>query len=324
MNQAPLPSPSSFYLRLSVTDRCNFSCRYCRSGETERQDVLRYESLLALVARVAGNVPLRKVRITGGEPLVRRDLPRFVAGLRELLPEAELCLTTNGSLLRRHAPALRRAGLDRVNVSIDCLDPARFAALTRSAGPGAASVERILDGIAAAREAGLVPLRLNSVLMRSVNGDHLTDLVRTAAENDAELRFIELMPIGEAKSLPADEFLSGDEALGRLRESFGYVRALGDGGGTAVRHLLRDGDRLVTVGFITSVSHPFCARCDRLRLDSRGRLFSCLRREVGFDLAGPLRQGQLERLDARVRDIVRTKRLPEKTWPRRNMSAIGG
>ena len=316
-------SPASFYLRLSVTDRCNFACRYCRAAGADAVEnarrVLDYESLLALVGRIAHSVPLRKVRITGGEPLVRRDLPVFVSALRALLPEAELCLTSNGSLLRRYADDLRRAGLDRVNVSIDSADPERFAALTR----GALTVDRVLDGIRAAQEAGLGPIRLNSVLMRSYNGTHLPELVRTAARHDAELRFIELMPIGEAMHLPKEEYLSGEEALERLKRSFTYVRALREGG-TATRHLLRDGTRDIKVGFITSVSHPFCARCDRLRLDSRGRLFSCLRREVGYDLATPLLDGRIDDVDDHIRHIAASKRLPAESWPERDMSAIGG
>lgn len=312
----------SLYLRLSVTDHCNFRCAYCRPATRPLRagggDALSLPDLRALVREIAAVVPIRKLRITGGEPLVRAGVPDLVGSLRALLPAAELCLTTNGSRLADQAAALRAAGLDRVNISIDSLDPERFAALT-----GRAALEPVLAGIAAARAADFARIRLNTVLLRSINGDGLADLVRMAAAADCELRFIELMPFGAGQRLPADEFLSADEALATLRGTFPYVGPA-PGSDTAQRHVLRVGGRDTTVGFIAPVSHPFCGGCDRLRLDARGRLFACLRRSVGLDLGTPYGAGQFEEVRARVRSVLAPKRPPQADWPERDMSTIGG
>lgn len=312
----------SLYLRLSVTDHCNFRCAYCRptAGDPSelRPGVLSLADQLALVEAIRTVAPLRKVRVTGGEPLVRAGVPDLVARLRAALPDAELCLTTNGSLLRRHARALRDAGLDRVNVSIDSVDAERFAALT-----GGARVAPVLDGVAAAREVGFDRIKLNSVLLRTFNGDGLVSLVRTAVALGCELRFIELMPLGTATRLPASEFLPADEALRTLTRTFPYV-GRAPASDTAQRHVLRVAGRDVTVGFVSPVSAPFCGGCDRLRLDSRGRLFACLRRAVGLDLAGPLGEGRDDEVRRRIASVVAPKRPPESSWPERNMSTIGG
>jgi cyclic pyranopterin phosphate synthase len=312
----------SIYLRLSVTDHCNFRCAYCRP-RTERagdpaESGLSLTELHTLVREVDAVAPIRKLRITGGEPLVRSGVSALVRGLRTLLPEAELCLTTNGSLLARQAQVLRAAGLDRLNISIDSLDAERFAALTDGA-----ALAPVLDGIRAARDAGFDRLRLNTVLVRSVNGDALPDLLRAAAAAHSELRFIELMPFAAAGGLPPDEFLSADEALAVLCGAFPYV-ADAPGSDTARRHVLWVDGRPVTVGFIAPVSHPFCGGCDRLRLDARGRLFACLRRAVGLDLGGLFREGRLDELRACVRSVVAPKAPPRSDWPERDMSTIGG
>jgi len=309
-------------LRLSVTDRCNFRCAYCRP-RTARESVpappgLSLADLHALVREIHAVTPIRKLRVTGGEPLVRAGVADLVEKLRALLPAAELCLTTNGSLLADRAQALRTAGLDRLNVSIDSLDAQRFAALT-----GGAALAPVLDGIRAARAAGFERVRLNTVLVRSVNGDGLVDLLRTAVTAGCELRFIELMPFAATRALPADEFLSADEALATLCRTFPYVAAA-PGTDTARRHVLRVDGQLVTVGFIAPVSHPFCGSCDRLRLDTRGRLFACLRRAVGLDLVEPFREGRLEEVRRRVRSVVAPKAPPRSDWPERDMSRIGG
>jgi cyclic pyranopterin phosphate synthase len=328
LSESPAPASTgpgqvaaSAYLRLSVTDRCNLRCLYCRrdgDGPTvPRDDTLRYEETLDLVDALHDAIPLRKIRITGGEPLVRAELPTLVAGLRARLPHAELCLTTNGTLLARHARALRAAGLDRINVSFDSTDPTRFADLTQGG-----SLAHVLAGVRAARDAGFAGTKVNAVLLRSINGARLAQLVRAADDHDCELRFIELMPVGDGAQLFDREYLSADDALARLNRTFEHVA---DGGmnGTARRHRFRDGDHEITVGFITSVSHPFCRTCDRLRLDCRGRLFTCLRCSEGTDLMTPLRRGDRGELERRIRVQLPAK-TPAEGWPGHHMVAIGG
>jgi cyclic pyranopterin phosphate synthase len=307
----------SYYLRLSVTDRCNFRCVYCRpDGEPPTAGELDGATLLGLVRRIDGVWPLRKIRLTGGEPLLRPDLCELVAGLRRSFPDAELCLTTNGSRLAPRARALREAGLDRLNISLDGADARTFAAVTGGADLGA-----VLEGLDAARAAGFSHLRLNAVLLASAAGARLTELVRLAARHDAELRFIELMPIGPAAALEPRERLSAADALATLRRDLDYVRPL-DPSATARRHLLRDGVRELVVGFIAAVSEPFCAGCDRLRLDARGRLYSCLREGAGLDLVAAAREpGGLEALLTRAA----AKRPPRAGhWEPRRMVALGG
>lgn len=311
----------SLYLRLSVTDRCNFFCRYCRPPSPEqqqRQAQLPDEEILALVERIHSVAPLRKIRLTGGDPLMRPRLPGLVASLRAQLPEAELCLTTNGARLAKTARALRAAGLDRLNVSLDSLSPARFAAIT-----GVDRLDRVLAGITAARTAGFEGLKLNAVLLRSGNARELPDMVRFAASQQAELRLIELMPMGVARRIYADEFVPADEALATLKQSFPYVGSA-PGSDTSRRHRFELNGRDITVGLITPISEPFCKQCDRLRLDSRGRLLSCLRRQSGADLLTLLRQGRTDELDERISALLRSKGLPESHWPRRQMALIGG
>jgi cyclic pyranopterin phosphate synthase len=317
----PGQTPASAYLRLSVTDRCNLRCLYCRRDSdgpyVPRDDTLSYEETLDLVDALHEAIPLRKVRVTGGEPLVRAELPTLVAGLRTHLPHAELCLTTNGTLLGRHAASLRAAGLDRINISLDSTDPRRFADLTQGG-----SLARVLAGVETAHEAGFEGTKVNAVLLRSVNGDQLAHLVRTTHEHGCEIRFIELMPVGDGAALFDQEYLSADDALARLSRTFEHVADRGMNG-TARRHRFRDGDREFTVGFITSVSHPFCRNCDRLRLDCRGQLYTCLRCSEGTDLMTPLRQGEKEELDRRIRLLLPAKS-PAEGWPEHRMVAIGG
>ena len=315
--------PHPLYLRLSVTDRCNLACRYCRpeaapalAGPSPASE----EELLALVAAIEGQCGLRKVRLTGGEPLMHPDPPRLVARLHARLPRADLALTTNAIRLRRYAKALLAAGLTSLNISLDTPDAATYAHLTRGG-----RLAEALDGIAAAREAGFRALRLNTVLLRTVNGHQLADLARLAAGLGCELRFIELMPTGEGAPRFAADFLPADEALARLTEQFDYVGPLPDSD-TARRHrfLVRGCSQPLDVGFIAPVTQPFCGTCDRLRLDCRGRLYCCLRTEEGIDLLGPWRDGQPDEVCRRIRGAVEHKSPQRQTWPTRCMASLGG
>jgi cyclic pyranopterin phosphate synthase len=309
-------------LRLSVTDRCNLRCLYCRGDHgpplVSRPETLSYEETLDLVARIHHNSEIHKLRLTGGEPLVRAELCTLIRGLRGILPHAELCLTTNGTLLAKRAADLAAAGLDRVNVSLDTTDTRQFAALTRGG-----SLDSVLDGLTALTDAGFSPVKINAVLLRSFNGAHLADIARLAAARGCEVRFVELMPVGEAAELFAGEYLSARDALALLSQSLTHVGELGRQG-TAIRHLFRDNDTELTIGFITSVSQPFCATCDRVRLDCRGRLYSCLRHEQGIDLMTPLRSGLPHHLDAAIRSALPSKPARACTWPATQMARIGG
>ena len=312
------------YLRLSVTDRCQYHCRYCRQlGETPDPAgrPLPLPDLARLALAIHAATPLSKVRFTGGEPLLRAGLPELVADLRAALPApmTELCLTTNGARLAPLAEPLRRAGVDRINMSLDSVDPERFHRYT-----GRDDLAQVTAGIVAAQHAGFPHIKLNTVLMRSeVAAGGLSGLLRFAAHHHAELRFIELMPLGHARPLYETEYVSAAEALERLKEVATFEAVIGQDG-TAERHRFRLDDLPVVVGFITPVSHPFCDTCDRLRLDSRGRLHACLRREEGTPLADLLNPPESPRLHEAITRVISHKCHPETEWSRVPMTLLGG
>lgn len=309
------------YLRLSVTESCNLRCRYCRPerdrSAPERAGASDAE-IADLVSLIGEELGIRRLRITGGEPLLRPRLPELAAEIKRRLPEATFAITTNGLLLRRHAAALRAAGIDGVNVSLDAPEEAAFSAIARGGG-----LERVLEGIRAAREAGFDPVKLNCVLLETLNGRSLEDLVRFAARAGCEIRFIELMPLGEGARIFEAEYVPASEALRRLSAAFEHLGSEPPSA-TARRHRLRVDGREIVVGFIAPVSEPFCAGCDRLRLDCGGRLFSCLRAEDGVELLPPLRAGERALVRRQIRRCFSEKRPPGGIWPERHMSAIGG
>ena len=310
------------YLRLSITDRCDWRCRYCRpeSGvsESKSSPVADDVELLELVRLVHEETGIYKLRLSGGEPLLYRGVVGLIEQLRSLLPHAKLALTTNGRLLAGAVGSLSEAGLDAVNVSLDSLDPDRFRDVT-----GGGDVEATLDGIRTAVAAGFSKVKLNTVLIRRTNGDQLADLVRFAAGLGCEIRFIELMPLGQGTALWQSDFLGADDALDSLKSAFEYVGAA-PFTGTASRYRFLVGGRSVTVGMITPVSHPFCSRCDRLRLSRAGHLYACLRQPAGVELLPPLRAGAEQSVRQRIRDSVRGKQDPGEHWPERHMVTIGG
>ena len=309
------------YLRLSVTDQCDFRCWYCRPAHqdtvAERAPHLDARSLLALVSALHEVVGLHKIRFTGGEPLLRRDLADMVAALRSLLPDAELALTTNGLRLAERAASLRAAGLDRINVSLDSTDPRRFRQIT-----GVDGFDRVRRGLHAARDAGFAEPKLNSVLLRTGGKTELERLLTFAAERQAELRFIELMPFGLDAGDYAREFLAADDAFAMLAGLAHYQGALPESD-TAERHWFTHAGFDVVVGLIRSVSHPFCGRCDRLRLDARGQLRPCLRRRDHLDLSRLVERTGPE-LATTLRDTLAGKQESTLRWPNLSMAAIGG
>ncbi len=271
--------------------------------------ILRYEEIIRAAELIHRVRPLRKIRVTGGEPLLRRDLASFVGQLRRHFPAAELTMTTNGTALAGAAAALKRAGLSRINVSLDSIDPELFHRSTGSTDPG-----KVIRGIDTALEAGLRPLKLNSVLQRSINAGQIPDLVAFAASRQCELRFIELMRIGPARQLDDDEYVPMAEALEILRRRWPDIRPL-ERGENSRRYLVPTGEGLARVGFIAPVSHPFCGRCDRLRLDSRGRLHACLRQGDRIDLRAMIRNGADDQWSLRqIRQLLEGKGSPGTAW----------
>ena len=324
--QAYVPAPRrSTYLRLSLTSACNLHCRYCRPEGESASDAWGYgcsplsdERLLHLLSTLHEAVPLRKLRLTGGEPLLRPGLPGLAASLRARFPETELCLTTNGLLLEERAALLFQSGVQRLNVSLDTLDPGLFQKLA-----GRPGLPRVLDGLDAARSAGFASVKINAVLLRSYNLESLPDLVRLAAEKGCEIRFVELMPFGAGAALFRKEFYPAALALDRLLSAFPYAGPLPPSD-TADRHGFEVDGVEVPVGFITPVSSRFCDRCDRLRLDSSGRLFACLRDEEGVDLAALYARGGRPAVVRAVRKVLLLKGKPAGRWPRRVMAHLGG
>ena len=277
-------------LRISVTDRCNLRCRYCMPEQEyvwlPKESILTFEEITRL-ARVFLSLGVTKLRLTGGEPLLRHDLPTLVSML-SALEAGDLAMTTNGLLLSKQADALRRAGLQRVTVSLDTLRPERMRELARSDRHA-----DVIAGIAAARAAGFTHVKLNSVVIRGVNDDEVGDLIEFARRQDAEVRFIEYMDVGGATGWSAEQVVSQREILGRLTQRYGPIAPVDPSGGgdvsaPAERFRLPDG---ATFGIIASTTAPFCRSCDRSRLTADGTWFLCLYAAQGIDLRGPLRAG---------------------------------
>ncbi len=275
-------------LRISVTDRCNLRCQYCMPEEDyawlPREELLHFEEIATLVD-VFIALGVDKVRLTGGEPLLRRDLPRLVRLLAAKSGLRDLAITTNGLLLAEQAPALHAAGLHRVTVSLDTLRADRFRALTRRTG-----LEQVLAGIAAVPRAGFTATKLDTVVMRGVNDDEVVDLVELAKGVPAEVRFIEYMDVGGATRWSMDRVVSRREILDTLARRYGAIEPQPEPGSTAPAERFRLPDGTV-FGIIASTTAPFCAACDRSRLTADGMWYLCLYALQGADLRGPLRRG---------------------------------
>ena len=291
-------------LRVSVTDRCNMRCRYCMPEDEyvwlPRASILTFEEITRLVGVFTG-LGVRKLRLTGGEPLLRHDLATLIAMLTRDARITDLAMTTNGLLLANQAAALRAAGLQRVTVSLDTLRPERMLAYAKS--PRHADV---LAGIAAARQAGFGRVKLNAVVIRGFNDDELGDLIEFARAHDAEVRFIEYMDVGGATRWSRDQVVSQQEILGMLTRRYGPIEPIaGDGRAPAERFRLADG---TSFGIIASTTAPFCRACDRSRLTADGTWFLCLYAAQGTDLRDRLRRGAT---DDELAALVR------KTWQAR-------
>ena len=312
------------YLRIAVTDRCNLRCVYCMPPEgvprIPHDEILSYEEIRTVV-QAAAELGITRIRITGGEPLVRADLSKLVQMLSELEGVDEVALTTNGTLLKQYALELKQAGLKRVNVSLDTLSPDRFQRITRIG-----ELKDVLDGIEAARNAGLNPVKINTVVMRGINDDEVLDFVKMACTEDWHIRFIELMPFGDVvEFVPSCELQQRISLLGELEPCSTNI-----GAGPAISYRLAGAKG--TIGFISPLTESsFCSRCNRVRLSPDGKLRPCLMVEDAIDLKWPLRNNApIQELKSLIINAVDSK--PEHHRLRDNnvvpinhkMSQIGG
>ncbi len=276
------------YLRVSVTDRCNLRCVYCMPEAglpwIPRADVLGFEEIESIV-RAAASVGVRSIRLTGGEPLIRRDLPRLVARIAAIPGIEDIALSTNGLLLAEHARALRAAGLRRVNISLDTLHEDRFFAIARRPG-----LDRVLAGIDAAVAAGLGPIKLNCVVMRGQNDDELAAFAELTRTRPLFVRFIEVMPVLENAALQGSTYISAAEIIDRIRAGSPLEPVAGPGGNGPARYYAFAG-AAGAVGVISPLSHDYCQTCNRVRLSAAGRLRLCLFGDNEIDLRTPLRAG---------------------------------
>ena len=313
------------YLRLSVTDRCDFRCSYClpRSHRdfATPDDWLTPAEIIRLVD-VFSALGVTHVRLTGGEPLVRRELPEIAAGIAALPRIRDLSLSTNASRLAAFADRLQGAGVTRLNISLDSLDPDKFGRITGG------RLERVLDGIAAARAAGFAPIKINTVAMRGINDDEVDAIVDFCVEHGLTLRFIEAMPVGAGGQQAQDHYMPLSEVEAILRRRFRLAPAAMKGSGPA--RYFRVDDTELRIGFITPQSQHFCASCNRVRLSVRGDLYLCLGQEDKVELGRMLRAGASDDelrqaiIDGIAHKPERHEFLSAPTAILRPMSALGG
>ncbi|ASJ52647.1 GTP 3',8-cyclase MoaA [Brevibacillus formosus] len=298
-------------LRISVTDKCNFRCRYCMPAEIFGPDfeflpqskLLTFEEITRLT-RIFTSLGVGKIRITGGEPLMRRNLPELIRMIREVEGVQDIAMTTNGSLLSRHAQALKEAGLDRVTVSLDSLDNERFGMLN---GRGY-QVDAVLDGIRVAADAGL-SIKINMVVQRGVNDQDILPMARYFREQGHTLRFIEFMDVGNSNGWRLDQVVPSREIVRMIHEEMPLVATEANYyGEVASRYRYEGSDQ--EIGLISSVTQAFCSTCTRARLSAEGKLYNCLFASSGDDLREPVRDG---RTDEEIRELIRG------IWERRDV-----
>ncbi len=317
------------YLRLSITDRCNLRCFYCMPQADFNwmppEDILRFEEIVQ-ITRVLSGLGVKKVRFTGGEPLVRRDVVNLVRDVSILPGVEETCLTTNGVLLKQMAPRLFEAGLRHLNISLDTLHPERFAAIT-----GRDNFQQVWEGIEKGIALGFFPVKINFVMMRGKNDDEIVDFARLTRRYPIDVRFIEFMPIGKGSKWGRNHFLSSDEAMGRIKEGLGPLVPvdIDPGGGPAAMYAIEGG--IGRIGFISPLSHRFCSKCNRLRITADGRVRLCLFSDAEMELRDMLRKGVTDKqLAMFFSDIILRKPArylsSKKDVPTcdRQMSSIGG
>jgi len=277
------------YLRISVTDRCNLRCVYCMPPQgielRSHEEILTFEEI-ARVVEAAAAIGITKIRLTGGEPLARLGLPDLTRMLAAVPGIDDISMTTNGTLLARHADALAAAGLHRVNVSLDTLRPERFRRITRRG-----TLADVWDGIGAAQRAGLRPIKLNTVVIRGMNEDEVTDFAQMTLASPWHVRFIEIMPLGANAAWAGDGYVPMTEVRARIKSAIGALEPVGGPAGNGPARYYRAPGAAGTIGFITPVSEHFCFSCNRLRLTADGKLRPCLLSDAEIDLRTPLRAG---------------------------------
>jgi len=294
------------YLRVSITDRCNYRCIYCQPEEPfefiPHEEILRYEEIVEIIEETV-KLGINKVRITGGEPLARKGVVGFIKKLREIKKLEDISLTTNGFFLSEYAEKLKDAGLNRVNISLDSLQEEKYKKITRGG-----SLEKALKGIDSALKAGLLPIKINTVLIRGINDDEVEDFIRLALERPLNIRFIEFMPSGEElKDNYRDKFISVLEIKENLAEKYSFRPIdINSGNGPAKYFQIKGGQG--TIGFITALSQHFCETCNRIRLTSEGKLRPCLFSNKEVDIKKAIRNAKTDDKIIRskiIRDNIR-------------------
>lgn len=275
-------------LRISVTDRCNFRCTYCMPLDEyewiDKREILTFEEITRL-ATLFVRLGVEKIRLTGGEPLVRKNLDHLVASLSSIHGLKDLCLTTNAALLAEQIDALKRAGLKRVNISIDSLDPDRFRCMTKRGDLG-----KVMDGIFAARAAGLAPIKLNAVIERGVNDGDIIPLVEFSREHGFAMRFIEYMDVGNSNNWTSAKLVTKKEIIDKINARY-PLREVGRNQGSAPSVDYEFVDGKGDIGVIASVTEPFCSSCTRVRLTADSKIVTCLFSQLGHDVKARLRSG---------------------------------
>lgn len=294
------------YVRLSVTDQCDLRCFYCMpTGFKDYEEPEHWLSFdeIERVMRAFGELGTKRLRLTGGEPLVRKQIPELASRLAALPGIEDLSLSTNATRLAKHADTLKQAGISRINVSLDTLKPERFKEITSG------KLDKVINGLMAAKEAGLNPIKINMVVMKGINDDEVEDMVEFCIQHGFTLRFIETMPVGDTGRNAADLFVDLGEIKQRLEQRFELVPGMMPGGGPARYSKVVGSD--INIGFITPMSQHFCDTCNRVRLSVDGTLYMCLGQEHKFELRPLLRAGiSDEELKAAIRQAINLK--PEK------------
>lgn len=317
------------YLRISITDRCNLRCVYCMPEDgiqpLSHEEILSYEEIIRIV-KVAAELGISKVRVTGGEPLIRKNVSRLIGEIGRIQGINDISLTTNGVLLAKLAAELKGAGLKRLNISLDSLDPERFEQITRGS-----NLPAVLDGLARAEELGFDPIKINSVSIRGFNDSEAVDFARLTIEKPLHVRFIEFMPIGARDMWDESRVVTAEELRGRISAEFGPLEKLESKGADGPASMYRISGAKGLIGFISPLSHHFCGECNRLRLTAEGKLRPCLFSESEIDLKTPMRTGCEDEEIARLIGVALSVK-PEghqmaegiKNKYQRTMSRIGG
>lgn len=315
------------YLRVSVTDRCNFRCKYCVPSHDfdmmSHQDILRYEELLFAI-EVFAELGIHKIRVTGGEPLVRKNISFFMKQVANIKGIDEVTLTTNGSLLDKFAKDIKEAGINRINISIDSLKQERYSYIT-----GGFKLDKIISGLQAAKDAGLNPIKINNVAIKGFNDDEILDFCEFAAINNVNVRFIEFMPIGNSSGWKKENIITGSEILDIISKKYSIEQIKRNSNeGPAVNYRLSNGAK---IGVITPISNHFCGDCDKLRLTSDGKIRPCLLSDNEIDIHSMIRNKDKKALKQALEKSLNLKEEKHHVDSenknekfKRTMSKIGG